>query len=162
MKRLIILGAILITISARAQDSVSILIKRLVDPRVLITRTSELDSAAAFHANYLVANRAAGHIEEAPNPKTPMRRAEKFGDWGQAVYEVCWVSEKIHPKFYAHPTSTEKKIEFFKESQAHWNTMTIEMSQHKEVRFGYSFIEGLDWVACVIIYSVGPQAKSIY
>jgi len=160
MKRLIILGALLISISANAQvakDSVYLLIRSLISPATNVVRTANLDSAAAFHARYLISNKTSGHLEpDSPTTYTPMRRAEKFGDWGMGVYEVCWTGMPG----YNMPTSIKGSIDLFKISEKHWYIMTTAMSNRTDVRFGYSFIQGKDWVACVIIYSCGPQVKS--
>jgi len=162
MKRLIILGALLISISANAQvakDSVYLLIRSLISPATNVVRTANLDSAAAFHARYLISNKTSGHLEpDSPTTYTPMRRAEKFGDWGIGVYEVCWTGNPD----YNLPTSIKGSIDLFKISEKHWYIMTEGVSDQSKVRFGYSFIQGKDWVACVIIYSVGPQVKYNY
>jgi hypothetical protein len=136
-------------------DSVYLVIRELVAPSTRITRTSKLDSAAAFHANYLIAGKKTGHYEEdQPLTKTPMRRAEKFGDGGLGIYEVCWAGAT---KYNSQPNSVKGAIHYFKFSDKHWDIMTRGVSQFSEIRFGYSRIESKDWSVCVIIYSTGPE-----
>lgn len=136
-------------------DSVYFVIRELVAPSTKITRTSKLDSAAAFHANYLIAGKKTGHYEEdQPLTKTPMRRAEKFGDEGLGIYEVCWAGTT---KYSSQPKSVREAIHYFKISDKHWDIMTRAVSQFSEIRFGYSRIESKDWSVCVIIYSTGPE-----
>lgn len=162
MKKLLILGLILISPLAYAQtrsnaDSVYVVIKSLISPSTTISRTSALDSAAELHAKYLIAGKKSGHYQEdKPQTLSPMRRAEKFGDAGLTVYEVCWAGT---PKYGTLPTSDRGAIYYFEISESHWNIMTSAVSQFKEVRFGYSRLETLDWSVCVIIYSVGPSPK---
>jgi len=158
MKKLLIIGIFAISPLAKAQvktDSVYTVIRELVAPTTKITRTAKLDSAAAFHANYLIAGKKTGHYEEEyPLTKTPMRRAEKFGDEGLGIYEVCWAGT---PKYGGLPASSREAIYYFKISKAHWDIMTSAVSQFTEIRFGYSRIETKDWSVCVIIYSTGPE-----
>ncbi len=164
MKTLGILILVFINVSsfahAKAQvktDSVYTVIRELVAPTTKITRTAKLNSAAEFHAKYLIAGKKIGHYEEeCPLTKTPMRRAEKFGDQGLGIYEVCWAGDPIYP---AIPTSTKAAIYYFKTSDKHWDIMTRAVSQYTEIRFGYSRIETKDWSVCVIIYSAGPEDK---
>jgi hypothetical protein len=158
MKKLIIIGIFALSPLAKAQvktDSVYTVIRELVAPTTNVTRTAKLDSAAAFHANYLIAGKKTGHYEEdRPSTKTPMRRAEKFGDQGLGIYEVCWAGT---PRYGNLPASTKDAIYYFKLSDAHWDIMTQAVSQFTEIRFGYSRIETKDWSVCVIIYSTGPE-----
>jgi hypothetical protein len=83
-----------------------------------------------------------------------MSRAEKFGDQGLGIYEVCWAGT---PQYGNLPASTKAAIHYFKLSDAHWDIMTRAVSQFTEIRFGYSRIETKDWSVCVIIYSTGPE-----
>ena len=158
MKKLIIIGLIIVSPLARAQtqiDSVYTLVRGLVAPSTKVTRTSKLDSAAALHANYLIAGKKTGHYEEdRPQTRTPMKRAERFGDAGLGIYEVCWAGD---PNYTGIPASTKSAIYYFKLSDKHWDIMTRGVSQFTEVRFGYSRIETKDWSVCVIIYSTGPE-----
>lgn len=158
MKKLIILIFIVTSSIANAQiqrDSVYTVVRGLISPTTKVTRTSALDSAAALHAQYLVLNKKSGHYEEdRPQTKTPMRRAEKFGDDGLGIYEVCWAGT---PAYENLPNTTSEAIYYFKLSQSHWDIMTRGVSQFTEVRFGYSRIETKDWSVCVIIYSTGPE-----
>jgi hypothetical protein len=158
MKKLIIIGILALSPLAKAQvktDSVYTVIRELVAPNTKVTRTAKLDSAAAFHANYLIAGKKTGHYEEdRPSTRTPMSRAEKFGDQGLGIYEVCWAGT---PQYGNLPASTKAAIHYFKLSDAHWDIMTRAVSQFTEIRFGYSRIETKDWSVCVIIYSTGPE-----
>ena len=158
MKKLLIIGIFAISPLAKAQvktDSVYTVIRELVAPSTKITRSANLDSAAAFHANYLISGKKTGHYEEeCPLTKTPMRRAEKFGDEGLGIYEVCWAGT---PKYGNLPASVRSAIYYFKLSDKHWDIMTKSVSQFTEIRFGYSRIETKDWSVCVIIYSTGPE-----
>lgn len=158
MKKLIIIGLIIVSPLAQAQtqiDSVYTLVRGLVAPSTKVTRTSKLDSAAALHANYLIAGKKTGHYEEdRPQTRTPMKRAERFGDAGLGIYEVCWAGD---PNYTGIPASTKSAIYYFKLSDKHWDIMTRGVSQFTEVRFGYSRIETKDWSVCVIIYSTGPE-----
>lgn len=158
MKKLIIIGLIIVSPLARAQtqiDSVYTLVRGLIASSTKVTRTSKLDSAAALHANYLIAGKKTGHYEEdRPQTKTPMKRAERFGDAGLGIYEVCWAGD---PNYTGIPASTKSAIYYFKLSDKHWDIMTRGVSQFTEVRFGYSRIETKDWSVCVIIYSTGPE-----
>ena len=164
MKTLGILILICINVSsfahAKAQvktDSVYTVIRELVAPTTKITRTAKLNSAAAFHANYLIAGKKIGHYEDdCPLTRTPMNRAKKFGDKGLGMGEVCWAGDPIYP---GTPSSTKAAIYYFKTSDKHWDIMTNFVSQFTEIRFGYSRIETKDWSVCVIIYSVGPEDK---
>jgi uncharacterized protein YkwD len=164
MKTLGILILVCINVSsfahAKAQvktDSVYTVIRELVAPTTKITRTAKLNSAAEFHAKYLIAGKKIGHYEEdCPSTKTPMNRAEKFGDKGLVMGEVCWAGDPIYPGI---PSSTKAAIYYFKTSDKHWDIMTNFVSQFTEIRFGYSRIETKDWSVCVIIYSAGPEDK---
>ncbi len=167
MKTLGILILVFINVSsfahAKAQvktDSVYTVIRELVAPTTKITRTAKLNSAAAFHANYLIAGKKIGHYEEeCPLTKTPMRRAEKFGDKGLGIYEVCWAGA---PNYGNLSASVRSAIYYFKTSDKHWYIMTNAVSQFTEIRFGYSRIETKDWSVCVIIYSTGPEPVQQY
>jgi hypothetical protein len=158
MKKLIIIGLFAISPFANAQvktDSVYTIIRGLVKPSTKVTRTANLDSAATLHAKYLIAKHGTGHYEEdRPLTKTPMKRAEKFGDRGLGIYEVCWAGDPAYPGI---PASTKAAIYYFKSSEKHWDIMTQAVSQFTEIRFGYSRIETKDWSVCVIIYSTGPE-----
>lgn len=158
MKKLIIIALFTFGQLANAQianDSVYSVIRELISPSTKVTRTANLDSAAALHARYLIAGKKTGHYEEdCPQTKTPMRRAEKFGDNGLGIYEVCWAGT---PKYGVLPKTTREAVYYFTVSQAHWDIMTKGVSQFTEVRFGYSRIETKDWSVCVIIYSTGPE-----
>jgi hypothetical protein len=83
-----------------------------------------------------------------------MRRAEKFGDNGLGIYEVCWAGT---PRYGNSPKTPREDIEYFRSSDKHWDIMTRAVSQFTEIRFGYSRIETKDWSVCVIIYSTGPE-----
>lgn len=158
MKNLIIIAAFIISPIINAQvkvDPAYAVIKELVSPSTKVTRTVSLDSAAAFHARYLIAGKTIGHYQEGqPLTKTPMKRAERFGDMGLGIYEVCWAGDPTYPGI---PTSTKAAIYYFKRSDKHWDIMTRAVSQFTEIRFGYSRIETKDWSVCVIIYSTGPE-----
>jgi hypothetical protein len=158
MKQLIIIIFFAISPIVNAQikvDSVYTVIRELVAPSTKVTRTPNLDSAAAFHARYLIADKKTGHYQEdCPLTKTPMRRAEKFGDNGLSIYEVCWAGT---PKYGNSPKTPREGIEYFRTSDKHWDIMTRVVSQFTEIRFGYSRIETKDWSVCVIIYSTGPE-----
>ena len=158
MKKLIIIGLFALSPLAKAQvktDSVYTVIRELVAPNTKVTRTAKLDSAAILHANYLIAGKETGHYEEdRPLTRTPMKRAEKFGDQGLGIYEVCWAGD---PAYGNLPASTKAAIHYFKLSAKHWDIMTRAVSQFTEIRFGYSRIETKDWSVCVIIYSTGPE-----
>lgn len=158
MKKLLIIAFIAISPFAKAQvkiDSVYSVIRGLVNPSTKVTRTAQLDSAAALHAKYLIAGKKTGHYEEEyPLTRTPMKRAEKFGDEGLGIYEVCWAGT---PEYGNLPTSVKAAIYYFKSSEKHWDIMTRAVSQYNEIRFGYSRIETKDWSVCVIIYSTGPE-----
>ena len=158
MKKLLIIGIFAISSLAKAQvktDSVYTIIRGLVNPATSVTRTANLDSAAALHANYLITNHKTGHYEEdRPLTKTPMKRAERFNDQGLGIYEVCWAGDPTYPGI---PASTKAAIHYFKLSDKHWDIMTNSVSQFTEIRFGYSRIETKDWSVCVIIYSTGPE-----
>jgi len=160
MKNLLIIIIFAISSLAKAQvktDSVYTVIRELVAPTTKITRTAKLNSAAEFHAKYLIAGKKIGHYEEdCPSTKTPMNRAEKFGDKGLVMGEVCWAGDPIYPGI---PSSTKAAIYYFKTSDKHWDIMTNFVSQFTEIRFGYSRIETKDWSVCVIIYSAGPEDK---
>ena len=164
MKTLGILILVCINVSsfahAKAQvktDSVYTVIRELVAPTTKITRTAKLNSAAEFHAKYLIAGKKIGHYEEdCPSTKTPMNRAKKFGDKGLGIGEVCWAGDPIYP---GTPSSTKAAIYYFKTSDKHWDIMTNFVSQFTEIRFGYSRIETKDWSVCVIIYSAGLEDK---
>ena len=143
------------TFAIEKNDSVYTIIKSLVKPTTKVTRTAKLDSAAALHANYLIAKHGTGHYEEdRPLTKTPMKRAEKYGDHGLGIYEVCWAGDS---NYFGIPFSTKAAIYYFKNSEKHWDIMTRAVSQFTEIRFGYSLIETKEWSACVIIYSTGPE-----
>ena len=130
-------------------------IRSLINPKVHVKRTRNLDAAAKFHAEYLILHAAIGHLQiDSPNTKTPMRRAEKFGDFGMGVYEVCWAGTN---KYNNLPKTAKEAIEYFKISEKHWDIMTRAMSERDSVRFGYSLVNNNNWCACVIIYSTGPQ-----
>ena len=132
-------------------------IRNLINPKVHVKRTPNLDAAAKFHAEYLILHATTGHLQiDSPNTKTPMRRAEKFGDFGMGVYEVCWAGTN---KYNNLPKTAKEAIEYFKISEKHWDIMTRSMSERDSVRFGYSLINNNKWCACVIIYSTGPQVK---
>ena len=158
MKNLLIIGIFAISSLANAQvktDSVYTLIRELVAPTTKITRTAKLNSAAKFHAKYLIAGKKIVHVEEeCPLTRTPMNRAKKFGDKGLGIGEVCWAGDPIYP---GTPSSTKAAIYYFKTSDKHWDIMTRAVSQYTEIRFGYSRIETKDWSVCVIIYSVGQS-----
>ena len=153
---LIIIALSQSTFSNVKNDSVYTIIRDLVKPTTKVIRTVKLDSAAAFHSKYLVAKHGTGHDEEdRPLTKTPMKRAEKFGDNGLGIYEVCWAG---NPNYFRSSVSTKAAIDYFKRSEKHWDIMTRGVSQFSEIRFGYSLIETKEWSACVIIYSTGPEA----
>jgi hypothetical protein len=146
-----------IALSQVQKDSVFFIIRNLINSKVHVTRTQNLDAAAKFHAEYLVLHKASGHLQvDSPNTKTPMRRAEKFGDYGLGVYEVCWSGTM---KYKNLPNTPKDAIMYFKISDKHWDIMTRAMSERDTVRFGYSLTMDKDWAACVIIYSTGPQVK---
>lgn len=143
------------TFSIVKNDSVYTIIRSLVKPSTRVIRTAKLDSAAALHAKYLIAKHGTGHYEEdRPLTKTPMKRAEKYGDNGLGIYEVCWAG---NPNYFRSSISTKAAIDYFKRSEKHWDIMTRGVSQFTEIRFGYSLIETKEWCACVIIYSTGPE-----
>ena len=157
MKNLLIIGIFAISSLANAQvktDSVYTLIRELVAPTTKITRTAKLNSAAEFHAKYLIAGKKIGHYEEDSLTRKPINRAKKFGDKGLVIGEVCWAGDPIYP---GTPSSTKAAIYYFKTSDKHWDIMTNFVSQFTEIRFGYSRIETKDWSVCVIIYSAGPE-----
>ena len=159
MRQLFLISILILNYYVNAQyykDSVFHLIKSLVNSNTSVVRTKNLDSAAALHANYLIANKTSGHFEpEYKSTNRPMQRAEKFGDWGMGIYEVCWSGIPSN----LTPNTIEGSINLFKNSEKHWYIMTKAVSNHTMIRFGYSFIQTQDWVACVIIYSTGPQVK---
>ncbi len=135
-------------------DSVYNIIRQLISPSTKLTRTSKLDSASAFHANYLIETKKVSHYEyDRPQTQTPMKRAQKFGDSGMGIYEVCWGGT---PKYEKIPKTQREAIHYFKNSDKHWDIMTRAVSQFTEIRFGYCRIETEDWSVCVIIYSTGP------
>ncbi len=152
---LIIIALSQSTFSNVINDSVYTIIRGLVKPNTKVTRTAQLDSAATLHAKYLIAGKNTGHYEEEyPLTRTPMKRAEKFGDEGLGIYEVCWAGT---PEYGNLPSSVKAAIYHFKISEKHWDIMTRVVSQYTEIRFGYSRIETKDWSVCVIIYSTGPE-----
>lgn len=159
MKRILVFMFLILNYCVLAQhpkDSVFYLLKALINPTVIVNRTPNLDSAAAYHAKYLISKSTSGHFEpEFPATYSPMKRAEKFGDWGMGVYEVCWSGMPGNQI----PNSVMGSIQLFKTSEKHWHIMTEAMSNRTVVRFGYSFIRSPNWVACVIIYSTGPEIK---
>lgn len=160
MKKLLIIGIFAISHIVNAQikvDSAYAVIRELVAGSTKVTRTPNLDSAAAFHATYLIAGKKTSHYEEEwPLTKTPMCRAKKFGDNGLGtIYEVCWAGT---PKHNNSIKTTREAIEYFRASDKHWDIMTRAVSQFTEIRFGYSRIETKDWSVCVIIYSTGPES----
>lgn len=149
---LIIIALSQSTFSNVKNDSVYTIIRGLVKSTTKVIRTAKLDSAA-FHAKYLIAGKKTGHYEEEyPLTRTPMKRAEKFGDEGLGIYEVCWAGT---PGYL--PSSVKADIYYFKTSDKHWYIMTSAVSEFTEIRFGYSRIETKDWSVCVIIYSTGPE-----
>ena len=103
-----------------------------------------------LHARYLVNHHKTGHLEEdQAHLKTPMKRAEHFGDTGMGVYEVCWAGPSNDKK------SIEASIYYFKTSPMHWYIMTEALSRFDKVRFGFAKLLSNSWNTCVIIYSVG-------
>ena len=156
IKKLLIIAIFAFGFIAPAQknnDSVYTVIRQLISSSTKLTRTSRLDSAAAFHANYLITGKKICHYEDdRPLTRTPMKRAKKFGDMGQGIYEVCWAGT---PKYENIPKTTREAIHYFKISDKHWDIMTRAMSQYDQVRFGYSRIETEGWSVCVIIFSTG-------
>jgi hypothetical protein len=157
MKKLLIIGIFAVSPLAKAQvktDSVYTVIRELVAPTTKVIRTAALDSAATFHARYLIAGKTVGHYQDGlPLTKTPMLRAQTFGDDGLRIYEVCWAGT---PKYGTLPKTHREAIEYFKTSDKHWDIMTRAVSQFTEIRFGYSRIETSDWSVCVIVYSTDP------
>jgi uncharacterized protein YkwD len=166
MKKLAALVLIFISVTSFAQTIETEVIKQINGLRLQMggpekglspfVRNAALDSAAMYHAKWMVATGVNSHIEtqSAPGIKAlaePWDRAAKYGvtAYAENCIQYCMYTKNggaINPK-----STATAVFQAWKKSQAHYEVMLYSMPKIVEARIGIAIVEYNKDEFCIVM-----------